>query len=180
MPIPDITVTSDSDSGSLVPLTWPMVSHMSNFTIREAEEIDAPQILALLREMADYVKAPHFTLNEEAVRRDMFGVACHCDLLFHGGEAAGIATWFWTYKSFRALRGVYVEDLFVRPQYRGRGAGKALLAHLAAKAAGGFLEWQVLDWNSRAIAFYESLGGKPVTQWLNYRLEGDALERLGS
>ena len=84
MPIPDITVTSDSDSGSLVPLTWPMVSHMSNFTIREAEEIDAPQILALLREMADYVKAPHFTLNEEAVRRDMFGVACHCDLLFCG------------------------------------------------------------------------------------------------
>jgi GNAT superfamily N-acetyltransferase len=154
--------------------------HMSDLTIREAEEIDTPQILALLQEMADYVKAPHFILNEEAVRRDMFGLACHCDLLFCGGEAAGVATWFWTYKSFRALRGVYVEDLFVRPQYRGRGAGKALLAHLAAKAAGGFLEWQVLNWNSRAIAFYEKLGAKPVTQWLNYRLEGDALERLVS
>ena len=153
---------------------------MHDLMLRPAEPEDAPAIVALLREMADYVKAPHFTLNEEAVRRDMFGAACHCDLLFCGGEAAGIATWFWTYKSFRALRGVYVEDLFVRPQYRGRGAGKALLAHLAAKAEGGFLEWQVLDWNSRAIAFYESLGAKPLTQWLNYRLEGEALEKLAS
>jgi len=151
---------------------------MHDLMLRAAEPKDAPAILALLREMADYVKAPHFTLNEGAVRRDMFGVACHCDLLFCGGEAAGIATWFWTYKSFRALRGIYVEDLFVRPPHRGRGAGKTLLAHLAAKAAGGFLEWQVLDWNSRAIAFYESLGAKPATQWLNYRLEGDALEKL--
>jgi GNAT superfamily N-acetyltransferase len=157
-----------------------MISHMSNFTIRKAEEIDAPQILALLKDLADYENAPHFSLSEAAVRRDMFGVACHCDLLFCGGEAAGIATWFWTYKSFRALRGIYVEDLFVRPPYRGRGAGKAMLAHLAAKAAGGFLEWQVLDRNSRAIAFYESLGAKPVAQWLNYRLEGEALEGLAS
>jgi GNAT superfamily N-acetyltransferase len=130
--------------------------------------------------MADYVKAPHFTLNEEAVRRDMFGVTCHCDLLFCGGEAAGIATWFWTYKSFRALRGIYVEDLFVRPPYRGRGAGKTMLAHLAAKASGGFLEWQVLDWNSRAIAFYESLGARPMAAWQNYRLEGEALREISS
>jgi len=153
---------------------------MHDLMLRPAEPKDAPAILGLLREMADYVKAPHFTLNEEAVRRDMFGAACHCDLLFCGGEVAGIATWFWTYKSFRALRGIYVEDLFVRSSHRGRGAGKALLAHLAAKAAGGFLEWQVLDWNSRAIAFYESLGAKPMAQWLNYRLEGEALERLAS
>jgi len=97
---------------------------MHDLMLRAAEPKDAPAILALLREMADYVKAPHFTLNEGAVRRDMFGVACHCDLLFCGGEAAGIATWFWTYKSFRALRGIYVEDLFVRPPHRGRGAGQ--------------------------------------------------------
>ena len=153
---------------------------MHDLMLRPAEPKDAPAILALLREMAATVKAPHFTLNEEAVRRDMFGAACHCDLLFCGDEAAGIATWFWTYKSFRALRGIYVEDLFVRPPHRGRGAGKALLAHLAARAEGGFLEWQVLDWNSRAIAFYEGLGAKPLTQWLNYRLEGDALEKLAS
>jgi GNAT superfamily N-acetyltransferase len=153
---------------------------MHDLMVRPAEPQDAPAIVALLREMADTVKAPYFTLTEEAVRRDMFGQACHCDLLFCGGEGAGIATWFWTYKSFRALRGVYVEDLFVRPLHRGRGAGKALLAHLAAKAAGGFLEWQVLDWNSRAIAFYESLGAKPMAQWLNYRLEGEALEKLVS
>ena len=155
---------------------------MHDLMLRAAEPQDAPAILALLREMADYVKAPHFTLNEEAVRRDMFGAGCHCTLAFRGQEAVGIATWYWIYMSFRARRGIYVEDLFVRPSQRGSGTGKALLAHLAstAQAADGYLEWQVLDWNSRAIAFYEGLGAKPLTQWLNYRLEGDALEKLAS
>jgi diamine N-acetyltransferase len=159
-----------------------MISHMSNSTIRKAEEIDAPQILALLKDLADYENAPHFSLSEAAVRRDMFGAACHCTLAFQGEEAVGIATWFWIYMSFRARRGIYVEDLFVRPSHRGRGTGKALLAHLAAtaRAADGFMEWRVLNWNSRAIAFYESLGAKPVAQWLNYRLEGEALEGLAS
>lgn len=153
---------------------------MSDLILRAAQPSDSPAILALLKALADYERAPEFSLNEEAVRRDMFGAACHCTLAFEGQEAVGLATWFWTYKSFRALRGIYVEDLFVRPPHRGRGAGKALLAHLAARAAGGFLEWQVLDWNSRAIAFYESLGAKPLAPWLNYRLEGEALERLAS
>ena len=92
----------------------------------------------------------------------------------------GIATWYWTYKSFRARRGLFLEDLFVLPHHRGRGLGKALLVHLAAKArdAGGFLEWQVLDWNAPSIAFYKGLGAKPWENWLIYRLEGEALERL--
>jgi len=154
---------------------------MSDFVIRVAAPSDAPAIVSLLRELADYEKLlDHFTLTQEEAARDMAGGACHCDLAFLGGEAIGIATWYWTYKSFRARRGLFVEDLFVRPAVRSRGLGKALLVHLAAKAraAGGFLEWQVLDWNAPSIAFYKSLGAKPWENWLIYRLEGEALERL--
>ncbi|HET7086929.1 MAG TPA: GNAT family N-acetyltransferase [Rhizomicrobium sp.] len=154
---------------------------MSEFSLRAATVSDAAAIVALLKELAGYERLlDHFTLSEEQVRRDMFGAACHCDLAFEGAEAAGIATWFWTYKSFRARRGLFVEDLYVRPACRGRGLGKRLLAHLAAKAreAGGFLEWQVLDWNAPSIAFYRGLGAEPVENWLTYRLEGEALEKL--
>lgn len=159
-----------------------MVRAMIDLTIRTAKPSEAPAILALLREFADYEKAPEFNLNEEVVLRDMFGAACCCELAFCGQDCVGIAAWFWTYKSFRGRRGLFVEDLYVRPPHRGRGAGKALLAHLAGKAAqvNGFLEWQVLDWNADAIRFYESLGARPMRQWLNYRLEGDALEKLAS
>ena len=156
---------------------------MSDFSIRAATPSDAPAIVSLLTEFAVYAKLlEHFTLTEEQVVRDMFGAACHCDLVFQGGEAAGIAAWYWTYKSFRARRGLFVEDLYVRPDRRGHGLGKALLIHLAAKArtAGGFLEWQVLDWNAPSIAFYKSLGAQPLEGWLTYRLDGDALESLTS
>jgi GNAT superfamily N-acetyltransferase len=154
---------------------------MSDFVIRAALPSDAAAIVSLLRELADYEKLlDHFTLTEAEAARDMFGAACHCDLVFQDAEPVGIATWYWTYKSFRARRGLFVEDLFVRPEHRGRGAGKALLVHLAARArdAGGFLEWQVLDWNAPSIAFYKSLGAKLWENWLIYRLEGEALERL--
>jgi GNAT superfamily N-acetyltransferase len=156
---------------------------MSDFAIRAAKAADAPVIVALLRELAAYEKLlDGFALSEDAVRRDMLGDACRCDLAFADGKPAGIATWFWTYKSFRARRGLFVEDLYVRPDFRGQGLGRMLLAHLAATArdANGFLEWQVLDWNAPSIAFYKSLGARPLEQWLNYRLEGDSLERLAS
>lgn len=154
---------------------------MSDLIIRQAAPSDAAAIVSLLRELADYERLlDHFTLTQAEAARDMLGDACHCDLAFLGGEPVGIATWYWTYKSFRARRGLFVEDLFVRPGHRGRGLGKALLVHLAARAkeAGGFLEWQVLDWNAPSIAFYKSLGATPWENWLIYRLEGDALERL--
>jgi GNAT superfamily N-acetyltransferase len=156
---------------------------MSDFTIRSAVAADAPLIVALLRELADYEKqTDRFCLDEAAVIRDMLGAACRCDLAFAGQQPVGIATWFWIYKSFGACRGLFVEDLYVRTDFRGRGLGRALLAHLAAQArdAGGFMEWQVLDWNTPSITFYESLGAKPLKQWLNYRLEGDSLQKLAS
>ena len=152
---------------------------MRKFSIREASGADAAAIVSLLAELAAYEKLlDSFTLSEEMVRRDMLGEACRCDLAFADGAACGIATWFWTYKSFRARRGLFVEDLYVRPDFRGHGLGKALLAHLAARGAGGFLEWQVLDWNTPSIAFYKSLGAEPVENWLTYRLEGEALGSL--
>jgi GNAT superfamily N-acetyltransferase len=156
---------------------------MRDLSIRAAQVADAPAIVSLLAELAGYEKLQNrFVLTEEMVRRDMLGNACHCDLAFAGDAACGIATWFWTYKSFRARRGLFVEDLYVRPEFRGRGVGKSLLSALAAKAwaDGGFLEWQVLDWNVPSIAFYQSLGATPVQDWLTYRLEGEELGRLAS
>ncbi|HYJ34529.1 MAG TPA: GNAT family N-acetyltransferase [Rhizomicrobium sp.] len=154
---------------------------MGDFVIRAALPSDASAIVALLRELAAYEKLQeHFTLNEAEVLRDMFGAACHCELAFQNGEPVGIATWFWTYKSFRAVKGLYVEDLYVKPAYRGKGLGRQFLVRLAqeARAAAGLLEWRVLDWNKPAIAFYQSLGARLIPEWVDCRLEGEGLERL--
>jgi GNAT superfamily N-acetyltransferase len=156
---------------------------MSDFSIRAAAAADAQAIVSLLRELAEYEKLENgFLLDDAAAARDMLGAACHSELVFVDGAAVGIAAWFWIYRSFGAARGVYVEDLYVRPRFRGRGLGRALLAHLAAKAhaVGGFLEWQVLDWNASSIEFYKSLGASPRDNWINYRLMGEALRKLAS
>jgi GNAT superfamily N-acetyltransferase len=156
-----------------------MVWSMSEFSIRCANAADAPAIVALIRELADYEKLQAgFALDEAAVIRDLLGTACHTDLAEVDGAVVGIAVWFWIYKTFGAARGLYVEDLYVQPDFRGRGLGRALLAHLAGKAEGGFMEWQVLDWNAPSIAFYKSLGAGPRDSWINYRLNGEALRKL--
>lgn len=154
---------------------------MSEFCIRAATQEDAAIVVSLLRDLAAYEKLlENFVLDEDRVRRDMLGEACHCAVGFLGEAPCGIATWFWTYKSFGARRGLFVEDLYVRPEFRSRGLGRRLLVHLAEKARAqhGFLEWQVLDWNAPSIAFYESLGAAPVEDWLTYRLEGEGLKSL--
>jgi len=154
---------------------------MSDFSIRAALESDSRTIVSLLRELADYEKLlDRFSLTEEQVKRDMLGQACHTDLAFAADEPAGIATWFWTYNSFRPARALYVEDLYVRPGFRGQGLGRRLLAMLAAKAhaAGGYLQWQVLDWNTPSIEFYKSLGAVLLPEWVNCRLQGEALQRF--
>ncbi len=157
---------------------------MSQLTIRPAGPADISLVFTLLHELAAYEKLlDRFDLTEAAVLRDMLGpdAVCHCALAFEGEAPAGLVTWFWTYKSFRARRGLYLEDLFVRPQFRGRGHGRTLLSWLAGQVAGVggcCMEWQVLDWNRPSIDFYDRLGGKPLQEWITYRLDGEALNKL--
>lgn len=155
------------------------------FTIREAAPGDEGAIVALLRALAVYEKLEaDFHLSEARAIRDLLGPSrvCTCHLLLAEREMAGVAVVFPVYRSFSARHGLFIEDLFVLPHFRGRGAGRALLAHLArvAHARNGFLEWRALDWNKPAHAFYEGLGAVPLPEWTCYRLEGAALERFGA
>ncbi len=155
---------------------------MSALTIRPARPDDAGLILSLLRALADYENLP-ITIDEDVIAFDFFGLRplIECELGFEGDKPVGLVTYYWTYATFRATRRLYVEDLFVLPEFRGRGYGKSLLQYLAKKglaAGAGRLEWQVLDWNAPAIAFYESIGARKAP-WLNYWLENDAMKALG-
>ena len=156
------------------------------FTLRTAKPGDEDLILALLHELAVYEKlTDKFKITREVIARDFIGedAPLKVTLLYEAEKPAGIATWYFTYGSFAATRGIYLEDLFVRPNFRGRGYGKALIAHLAkeaGKAGAGKLEWAVLDWNKPSIDFYESLGAERVRQWFIYGLSGEALAKLGS
>jgi len=147
---------------------------------------DEAVVLTLLRDLAEYEKLlDKFHITAEVIARDYFCAQplLNCDLAFEGGEPVGCATWYWTYHSFAARRGIYLEDLFVRPQTRGKGYGKALLAHLAKTAAdadGAQVEWEVLPWNKPSIDFYESIGAKRLSDWYVYNLSGEALKKMGS
>ena len=153
------------------------------FTIRNAKKGEEDVIFALLYELADYEKLlGKFDITKNIITRDYFSEEplCRCDLAFEGDAPVGIATWYWIYNSFAAIRSIYLEDLFVRPAFRGKGYGKALLVHLAktAREAGaGGVQWSVLDWNKPSIEFYESLGARRIDGWHSYRLEGDALKK---
>jgi len=142
-------------------------------------------ILRCIRGLAEYERLAHACVATEAlVRQSLFGdsPAARVVLAMAGEEAAGFALWFRNYSTFLAKPGIYLEDLFVFPQYRGRGIGRTLLAHLAQVAVShgyGRLEWAVLDWNEDAIRFYASLGAVPMSDWTTYRLTGTALAALG-
>ena len=157
---------------------------MENFSIRRAVRGDEGVVLTLLRDLAEYEKLlDKFHITAEVIARDYFGAQplLNCDLAFEGDKPVGCATWYWTYHSFAARRGIFLEDLFVRPQTRGKGYGKALLSHLARsalEAGGGQVEWEVLDWNQPSIDFYESIGAKRQGGWRTYRLENAALKKM--
>lgn len=157
---------------------------MTGFLIRTAANGDEKTIVALLRELAHYERiGERFKLTEAAVARDMLGpqARCYCELAWFGSEPVGIMTSYPIYSSFAAARGVFLEDLYVRAAFRGKGFGKALLRHLAQRAVrdgAHYIDWFVLDWNEPSIAFYESAGAEPVRGWLSYRLSGVALGRL--
>jgi GNAT superfamily N-acetyltransferase len=152
--------------------------------IRPAQSPDAALIFDFVRKLAEYEKLLHVVVATEAdLVRDLFGAnpRVFCDLAFWDGAPAGFALWFHNYSTFRGRHGLYLEDLFVEPAYRGRGIGKALLRHLARRCeADGLarLEWQVLDWNAPSIAFYKSLGAVPVDDWTVFRLTDGALKKL--
>jgi len=154
------------------------------FAIRPAQPRDEALVLAFIRELAEYEKLlDSVVATEDGVRAALFGPhpRVFCDIAEAGGEPAGFALWFYNYSTFLARYGIYLEDLFVRPRFRGRGIGKALLVNLAQRAASegcGRLEWSVLEWNAPSIAFYQSLGARPVDGWQVYRLQGEALRKL--
>ncbi len=145
---------------------------------------DAADITALIHALADYERLAHECVaTEAAVRATLFGArpAAEVVLARRDGAVAGFALYFPNYSTFLAKPGLWLEDLFVRPEHRGHGVGTALLAWLAAEVVrrdGGRLEWSVLDWNEDAIRFYESLGARGMTDWTTYRVTGDALRAL--
>jgi GNAT superfamily N-acetyltransferase len=149
--------------------------------IRPATPEDTKTIAQLIRALADYEKLPHVVeLDENRLREHLFGPRPYAEVLIaeEGGEAVGYALFFHNYATFSGKPGIYLEDLFVRPESRRHGHGRALLAALARLAIDrdcSRLEWVVLDWNTQAIDFYRSLGAVPMDDWTTYRLTGEAL-----
>ena len=158
----------------------------ADLRIESATERDVPFILSLIKALAEYEQLAHEVVaTEDSVRESLFGRFRGAAVVIArvSDEAVGFAVWFHNYSTFLSRSGLYLEDLFVRPAWRGRGIGRALLRHLAriAVARGcGRMEWSVLDWNEPAIRFYTSLGAKPLDEWTVFRLTGDALEELAA
>jgi GNAT superfamily N-acetyltransferase len=156
--------------------------------IRPAAPADVPVIHGLIRELAEYEKAPEEAVaTEEQLREALFGerpaVYAHMAVDEGTGEPVGFAMWFLNFSTWRGVHGIYLEDLYVRPEARGGGHGRALLTELARICVErGYqrLEWSVLDWNEPAIGFYQALGARPQDEWTVFRLTDEALTSLGS
>ena len=155
--------------------------------IRAARPDDVPTILRLIRELAEYERAGHEVhATEELLRDALFGsdARVHAHVAEHAdGSVAGFALWFVTFSTWLGRHGIYLEDLYVRPDLRGFGYGRALLSTLATICTErGYprLQWWVLDWNEAAQGFYRQLGARPMDEWTVWRLTGDALGRLGA
>lgn len=159
---------------------------MPEIEIVEATEGDVPVILAMILGLAEYEKLSHMVqATEDKLRETLFGPKPGAEVLLAriDGETAGMALFFPTYSTFLAQPGIYLEDLYVRPDYRGKGAGLALfrqLAQLAIERNCGRVEWEVLDWNEPSIRFYQALGARALDEWTRYRLIGQALTDLAS
>lgn len=154
--------------------------------IRPAVENDVPLILSFIRELADYEQLAHEVSASEAdLRMHLFGAnrAVYAEIAFIGSEPAGFAVYFFSFSTFVGRPGLYLEDLYVKPAWRRRGIGRALLAHLAAIAVDhgcGRMEWAVLDWNELALRVYRGIGARAMNEWTVQRLTGDALKALAA
>lgn len=161
------------------------VANARGLHIRGAAPGDAQLVLSFIEALADYEKLRHECFaTVDQIDRALFGPDPVPRVLIAewDGEPVGFALWFHNFSTFLARPGIWLEDLFVRPEARGRGVGKALLAELARIAVErgyGRVEWWVLDWNAPSIAFYESLGATAMDEWTVFRLAGDAMQRLG-
>ena len=157
----------------------------SNLELRFALEDDVAIVLQLIKELAEYERLAHAVVaTEEVLRETLFGPRPYAEaiLAFVDGQPVGFALFFHNYSTFLASPGIYLEDLFVRPEFRGLGIGKKLMSAVAALAVErgcGRFEWAVLDWNEPSIAFYEKLGAKPQSDWTVMRLTGEELLKVG-
>jgi len=157
-----------------------------SITIRPAIEPDVPLILGFIRDLATYEHLEHEVVATEATLREaLFGPRPYAEVAFAclGGRPVGFALFFHNFSTFLGRPGIYLEDLFVRPEARGRGVGRRLLSWLAATAMSrncGRLEWAVLNWNEPSIRFYRSLGAVPMNEWTTYRVTGPALSSLAA
>ena len=153
-----------------------------SLVIRAARPDDSALIFALVRELADYEKlADTVDATQEQIAAALFAAdpRLFCDIAEWEGQGAGFAVWFLNFSTFRGRHGLYLEDIFVRPAWRGRGIGKALMARLAQRCVEqgwARLEWAVLDWNAPSIAFYKSIGAQVMDEWKICRLSGQALQ----
>jgi GNAT superfamily N-acetyltransferase len=154
--------------------------------IRQATASDCALVFSFIRDLAEYerllddVDATPVSLDKALFCQNP---RAFCDIAEWEGAPAGFALWFYNFSTFRGRHGIYLEDLFVRPAYRGKGIGKALILNLAQRAVRencARVEWSVLDWNEPSIKFYESLGAIPMEEWTIYRLTGEALKKLGT
>jgi GNAT superfamily N-acetyltransferase len=158
----------------------------TNFQIRLAERSDVATILALIRELAEYERAPdEVVATEDQLRENLFGPRPAAEVLIgeEAGEPVCFALFFHNFSTWMGRPGLYLEDLFVRPAVRGKGYGRALLvrlAQLAHERGCGRMEWAVLDWNEPAINFYRSLGAAPNEEWTIFRLTRDKIEKLAN
>ena len=160
------------------------MSAVSNFKIRPAKRQDAPVILSLIKELAEYEHLSHEVVaSEDDIRKTLFGEHPFAEALI--GECEGVpvsfALFFHNFSTFLGKPGIYLEDLYVQPEHRGKGFGSKMLAHIAflAKKRGcGRFEWSVLNWNTPAIRTYEKLNAVPMKEWILYRLSGQALDKL--
>ncbi len=154
--------------------------------IRPANIDDVPDIARLIRELAGYERLSHqVSLNEDDLQQHLFGSRPYAEVLMaeDAGRAIGFALFFHNFSTFLGKPGIYLEDLYVEPNQRGRGHGKALLlavARLAVERGCGRMEWSVLDWNEPSIGFYKSLGAEPLDDWTIFRLTGESLKRCSS